>query len=93
METFEYPGGAIFYTALLKDTQVRIFPFDTSLHQPISHISGGTVLKGQNEEELFYREIRVGNVRVGYRNVSWYAELLFDSATNHTSLQAARLLR
>jgi hypothetical protein len=45
------------------------------------------VYKGQDEKELFYREIRQGNLRFGYRQVSPDAELLFDSATNFASLQ------
>ncbi len=87
LQTFYYPGGAILYAAFLTDTTFEIQPFPKGLHQPQIHRLGGLVYKGQDEKELFYREIRQGNLRFGYRQVSPDAELLFDSATNFASLQ------
>lgn len=86
-KTFSYRDGSILYAAYVKDTMVSLQPFDERMHQPQFHRLGGTVYKGQDEKELFYREIRQGNLRFGYRQVPEYAELLFDSATNFASLQ------
>ena len=87
IQTFYYPNGALLYAAYLQDTQMRIQPFDARMHLPKVHTRGGLVFKGQDENELFYREIRQGNLRFGYRQVPGSAELLFDSATNFASLQ------
>lgn len=87
LQTYRYPGGALLYAAYLTDTLVQLQPFDTSLHQPRVHRLGGLVYKGQDENELFYREIRQGHLRFGYRLVPEAHESLFDSATNFASLQ------
>jgi hypothetical protein len=87
LQTFYYPNGAILYAAFLKDTMMELQPFDKRLHQPHIHILGGSVYKGQDEKELYYREIRQGNLRFGYRLVPRDVELQFDSATNYASLQ------
>lgn len=87
LQTFYYPGGAMLYAAYLTDTTFALQPFDTSLHQPQVHRLGGWVYKGQDSNELFYREIQRGHWRFGYRQVPEAFELQFDSATNHASLQ------
>ncbi|WP_121352175.1 hypothetical protein [Flavisolibacter nicotianae] len=87
LQSFTYPGGALLYAAYLTDTTFEIQPFDTALHQPQIHRLGGWVYKGQNEDDLFYREIRQGHLRFGYRLVPQSKELAFDSATNYLSLQ------
>lgn len=87
LQTFYYPNGALFYTAYLSDTLMELQPFDKRMHQPQIHRLGGWVYKGQDANELFYREIRQGNLRFGYRLVPEDLELQFDSATNHASLQ------
>lgn len=87
LQTFYYPGGATLYAAYLKDTTFEIQPFPMGLHQPQYHRLGGLVYKGQNENERYYREIRQGNLRFGYRLVHRDNEWLFDSATNFASLQ------
>lgn len=85
--SFRYPGGAYIYAAYLIDTTYELQSFNKKIHQPLFHRLGGLVYKGQTENELFYREIRQGNLRFGYRNVPLYLEPLFDSATNYASLQ------
>jgi hypothetical protein len=90
LQTFHYPNGAILYTAYLADTTYELQPFDSRLHQPQIHRLGGLVYKGQDDKELFYREIRQGHLRFGYRKVPSGVELLFDSATNFASLQKSR---
>ena len=87
VHTFYYSGGAILYTAYLTDTTVALQPISASAHQPQFHRLGGTVYKGQDENELYYREIRQGAFRFGYRFVPEIFELQFDSATNFASLQ------
>jgi hypothetical protein len=87
LQTFYYPGGAMLYAAYLQDTGFAIQPFKESLHQPQVHRLGGLVFKGQDEDDLYYREIRQGNLRFGYRLVPEAVELQFDSATNFASLQ------
>jgi hypothetical protein len=87
LHTFYYPYGAMLYAAFLRDTLMELQAFDKRMHQPRIHIRGGQVYKGQDENELYYREIRQGNLRFGYRLVPGSVELLFDSATNFASLQ------
>lgn len=87
LRTFYYTGGAILYTAYLTDTSAQLQPIDRAVHQPQIHRLGGTVYKGQDENELYYREIRQGPFRFGYRFVPEIFELQFDSATNFASLQ------
>ena len=85
--TFYYPGGSFFYAAHLVDTTYELQSINKVIHQPLIHRLGGQVYKGQDKNELFYREIRQGNMRFGYRYVPLYLEHLFDSATNFASLQ------
>jgi hypothetical protein len=87
LQTFYYPSGALLYSAYLTDTAYEVQPFDKTLHQPQIHRLGGLVYKGQDEKELFYREIRQGNMRFGYRLVPKTLEGAFDSSTNFASLQ------
>lgn len=87
LQTFYYPGGAMLYAAYLSDTTFALQPFDLSLHQPQVHRLGGLVYKGQDSNELYYREIQQGHLRFGYRQVPEAFELQFDSATNQASLQ------
>lgn len=87
LETFYYPNGALLYAAYLTDTTYELQHFDSAMHQPQIHRLGGLVYKGQDEKELFYREIRQGNLRFGYRFVPERLEFVFDSCTNYASLQ------
>lgn len=90
LQTFYYPNGALLYNAYLTDTTYELQQFDKTLHQPQIHRLGGLVYKGENEKELFYREIRQGNLRFGYRLVPKRLEVEFDSSTNFASLQKRR---
>lgn len=85
--TFYYPGGAYLYAAHLTDTTYELQRINKAIHQPHIHRLGGLVYKGQDENEMYYREIQQGNLRFGYRFVPAYLELQFDSATNFASLQ------
>lgn len=87
LKTFYYDNGALMYAAYVDDTTTLLQPIDKRLHEPQYHQLGGLVYKGQDRNELFYREIQQGRLRFGYRLVPSAWELLFDSATNHASLQ------
>lgn len=87
LQTYYYPGGAMLYAAYLTDTTYELQPLNKTIHQPRFHRLGGLVYKGQAENELFFREIRQGNFRFGYRDVPSINEGYFDSATNYASLQ------
>jgi hypothetical protein len=87
LHTFYYTGGAILYAAYLTDTTAELQPINRVDHQPQIHRLGGIVYKGQDEADLYYREIRQGSFRFGYRFVPEFLELQFDSATNYASLQ------
>lgn len=85
--TFHYPDGALLYAAYLTDTTYELQSFNKALHQPKPIGINGLVYKGQDADDLFYREIRQGNLRFGYRNVPAIHETYFDSATNYAVLQ------
>ncbi|MDB5205998.1 MAG: hypothetical protein JWR72_1073 [Flavisolibacter sp.] len=87
LHTFYYTGGAILYAAFLTDTTAELQPIYRVDHQPQIHRLGGLVYKGQDESNLYYREIRQGPFRFGYRFVPEILEFQFDSATNFASLQ------
>lgn len=87
LRTFYYDNGALLYAGYVDDTTTLLQPIDKRHHEPQYHRLGGLVYKGQDKEELFYREIQQGRLRFGYRLVPRAWELLFDSATNHASLQ------
>jgi hypothetical protein len=87
LQTFYYPGGPVFYIAQLRDTSFQLQAINERLHQPRVGFLGGRVFKGIDKNELFYREIQQGNLRIGYRLVPKSSELLFDSATNYAALQ------
>ena len=87
LKTFYYENGAMLYAAHVTDTTTLLQPINIRLHEPQYHRLGGLVYKGQDPDELFYREIQQGRLRFGYRLVPRDWELLFDSSTNHASLQ------
>lgn len=87
LHTFRYPGGALFYSAFVKDTNVQLQPINEAVHQPVPGPMGSLVYKGQDQQALFFREIRHGCLRFGYRNVTGEDEWRFDSATNFAAKQ------
>ena len=87
LHSFLYPGGTTLYAAYLTDTTYELQSFNKSVHQPLMLPQGGLVYKGQDSMDLFYREIRQGHLRFGYRNVPSANEVFFDSATNYAAQQ------
>lgn len=90
MHLFRYANGAFLYAAYVPDTTAQLQAINKSLHQPVGGPQGGLVYKGIDENDLFYREIRRGPLRFGYRNVPESVELRFDSATNFAARQGSR---
>ena len=90
MHLFRYANGAFLYAAYVSDSTAQLQAINKSLHQPVGGPQGGLVYKGIDENELFYREIRRGPLRFGYRNVPESVELRFDSATNFAAQQGRR---
>lgn len=88
---FRYGDGAILYTAYLTDSTTELQPINKARHQPVRGPQDGLVYKGMDSNERFFREIRRGPFRFGYRNVSREEELKFDSATNYAAMQHTRL--
>lgn len=84
---YYYTGGGVLYAAYLADTTKELQPINIKIHQPQIHRLGGLIYKGQDSADLYYREIRQGNFRFGYRFVPEVLELQFDSATNFASMQ------
>lgn len=87
LHSFQYPDGATLYAAYLTDTTYELQSFNRNVHVPLQLLQGGQVYKGQDADELFYREIRQGNLRFGYKGVPRVNETYFDSATNYASWQ------
>ncbi len=80
---FDY-GKSIFYVAYVIDTSLRTEFVDPEVNIPLPHPLGGSIYKGLSQSG-FWREIRRGNLRVGYQNVSKSGEFAFDSASNYVS--------
>jgi hypothetical protein len=82
IKTYKY-GNAVFYVAHLKDTAVELQPIIRSWNIPRKSSSGAVVFKGQDANDLFWREVRRQQYRFGYQYVPGAAEYKFDSATNY----------
>lgn len=82
--TYSYRNGSIFYMAHMTDTAADMQPID--MQENIarqSHHTGALIYKGMDKNDLYWREVRQKNFRVGYRYVSSDNEYKFDSATNY----------
>lgn len=80
---FEY-GKPVFYIAYVIDTSLKTEFVEPSENMPLPHPMGGLIYKGMNKNG-FWREIRRGHLRVGYRDVPPFLEGAFDSASNYAS--------
>jgi len=84
IRTFRYSSGSIFYIAHMADTSMHIQVIDPDANIPrVSLHNGALVFKGMDENQRYWREVRQGAFRVGYRGVSPQREARFDSATNY----------
>ena len=82
-----YGGKTYFYVAHLEDTTALLLPIAEDANIPHVSRTGALIYKGQDAEQLFWREIRKGDLRVGYRYVPVSREARFDSATNFAAFR------
>lgn len=83
VKRYTYGDGAELYFARMRDTFTMIRSIDTSRHIPGITLRGATMYKGIEKDYTFWREVRKGFFRVGYRNVTVPVEPRFDSAVNN----------
>ncbi|HUQ97292.1 MAG TPA: hypothetical protein VM010_06480 [Chitinophagaceae bacterium] len=82
---YSYSNGAVLYIIQSHDT-LRLFqPIDTASNIALPHLLGGTMYKGLDSNNLFWREIRTDSFRFGYRFVPTDVEPVFDSAVNYAA--------
>jgi hypothetical protein len=87
---YTYPDSAFLYFANA-DTVKEYQPINEEMHLPLPHPAGGWMYKGMDSSKrLFWREIKQGNLRFGYRNVSPDLEIKFDSSLNYASYPKLR---
>ncbi len=86
-QVFSYENGAFLYFAFVKDTTKTYQLFVEENHIAKKHPGGGYFFKGRDSTGLYWRELKQGNFRAGYRNVSSEIEEKFDSAINHAGYQ------
>ncbi len=78
---YHYGGGTTFYlTTITSGAHEWI---DTAMHVPKIHPNGALMFKGMTKGPLYWREVRLTNKRVGYKNVPSELEIRFDSAANY----------
>ena len=85
IKSYTYSDGTVLYFAQMKDTVSMIRMIDTAQHIPEMHTLGGVMYKGVDKNYTFWREVRRGYFRAGYRNVSVTVEQQFDSAVNYAT--------
>jgi hypothetical protein len=88
---YTYPDGTFLYFAN-GDTLKKYQPINEEMNVRLPHPAGGWMYKGMDSSKrLFWREVRQGNLRFGYRNVSADSEIRFDSSLNYASYPKIRL--
>jgi hypothetical protein len=69
----------------LQDTSYKMQPFDYTQHIPRQDASGAWSYKETDIGQLYWREVRRDNFRVGYKKVEGgEPEGKFDSSANYT---------
>lgn len=87
---YTYPDSALLYFAHA-DTLKEYHPINEAMHLRLPHPGGGWMYKGMDSSKrLYWREIKQGNLRFGYRNVSPELEIKFDSSLNYASYPKPR---
>lgn len=87
---YYYGGKTFFYAAYLADTAISVQPIIKEDNMPQLNIKGAVIYKGIDANDLFWREVRKKNIRVGYRYVPQLVEGRFDSATNFAAVQVVK---
>ena len=85
IKSYYYGDGTVLYFAQMQDTVTMLHPIDTAQHIPEMHLLGGVMYKGIEKDYTFWREVRRGYFRAGYRNVKVPVEPRFDSAVNYAT--------
>lgn len=93
VQYYYYSNGTVFYAAFMVDTSKQLQPIDYTQNIPLPHKDGGWIYKGMNDDERYWREIRLANYKFGYVNVPRSLEGDFDEALNFNSLQHAAARR
>ncbi|HVG16033.1 MAG TPA: hypothetical protein VM935_13780 [Chitinophagaceae bacterium] len=87
---YTYPDGAFLYFAN-GDTLKEYQPINEAMNVRLPHPAGGWMYKGMDSSKrLFWREVKQGNLRFGYRNVTPDLEIKFDSSLNYASYPKLR---
>ena len=82
-QVFSYDNKTFLYFAFTADTAKEYQPIIKENHLAKMHPAGGFFYKGRDSTGLYWRELRHGNFRAGYKNVSPEIEEKFDSAVNY----------
>ena len=86
VQTYTYGDGAVLYFAY-GDTTNKIQSIDTTVNISKVYPEAIPYFKVLDSNNLFRRESRFGNLRLGYKNVGWEHEARFDSSINYASWQ------
>jgi hypothetical protein len=84
-QSYYYKDGSSIYFVRAADTTKSYQYFDTAMHIPLVHPSGGLIFKKVDSAGLYSREIRINVFRFGYINVPTEREARFDSALNYAA--------
>jgi hypothetical protein len=79
---YRYPGKAVLYFVVAKDTtkEYQRINYELNVPQPIYT---GRFYKGVDSSDLYWRETRMGFYRAGYYNIERGDDWEFDSAVNY----------
>lgn len=87
VQTYHYGNGTVLYIAYNTDTTWQYQPIAPEENVPLLHPLGGIMYKGITKDLLYWREIRIDSLRMGYVNVPYDLEIRFDSALNYASMR------
>ena len=79
---YRYPGKAVLYFVVAKDTTKEYQQINYELNVP-QPIYTGRFYKGIDSSHLYWRETRLGSYRAGYYNIGRGNDGEFDSAVNY----------
>ncbi len=79
---YRYPGKAVLYFVVAKDTAKEYQRINYELNIPQT-IYSGRLYKGVDSSNLYWRETKLGYYRAGYFNIERGDDGEFDSAVNY----------
>lgn len=86
LQLYTYRNGAALYF-IYGDTTVNFQYINLQYNIPKEHPAGGWMFKGIDSTGLFWREVRQGMFRVGYKNIPGASEFKFDTVVNYAVWQ------